>query len=903
MKKLITVLLLFGSTISFSQNKIGENGINHGPTLIAGPGNKIGVDTNVVATKHYVDAHGTVGATGATGATGSNGIAGSTGSVGPMGPTGIQGATGNTGAQGAIGNTGIQGITGSTGLTGLIGVTGATGLPGQNGNEGVNGATGSTGSTGIVGPTGPTGLTGNTGSTGPTGTNGSNGTNGVTGTTGPTGTNGTNGATGSVGSTGVVGPTGAQGNTGVTGATGATGNITSLTSAHILVGNVSNVPRDVAMSRDATIDNTGAVTLSKTVPRPFGSVFNVTIVAGSSSLYTATAPNTTFTFTSGGLTTSGGNNTSANYVEYNYYTNAFYYVKTIRYVVTSNGNGVGVGINSGNGQIIARMDNNSAGNRGKCFIETFRAAVVTNRVTTTALSYTNGDVIELILIRSMHTYRVIARDITTGTTSAPVQVMGEWTDPLTFGSVPASYAVGKSCIYHYGGNQTITTDSYILNELTGNDILFYGNSITAGSYAGSPDGMFTNMIRAHFGGGVSLLAGGGNQTANYLNESAELISLQPKYAIFADGINDIINGVSAATTQANIITFITDCQANNIIPILCEVLPMASTYTPPSGTNATAQTAINTLNTWMSGLGYVKVISLNASFKSAGSLNVIYDSGDGLHPNYAGNRLFATLVLTSLSGTIPTITGDIASLNVNGATFALPANTGAIYQFTNSTAGTGSSVGIRAVSDVATGFVTTYSSTNSTTSYPNKTLIANNSAGLLINASGASGVINFMTGGAVVATNSCGNITSTGAWRIGDATTPTAVLHLKAGTATASTAPLKFTSGTNLTTTEAGAIEYNGTHLFFTAVNSGTRYQLDQQIIAGSFSGVGTATTVFTVTIGSTMSNATYKVNATPTNLLAAAVFYVTNKTTTTFDVTYLAGLTGTVTFDWVVAP
>lgn len=47
-------------------------------------------------------------------------------------------------------------------------------------------------------------------------------------------------------------------------------------------------------------------------------------------------------------------------------------------------------------------------------------------------------------------------------------------------------------------------------------------------------------------------------------------------------------------------------------------------------------------------------------------------------------------------------------------------------------------------------------------------------------------------------------------------TTVTAVLHLKGGTATANTAPLKFTSGTNLTTAEAGAMEYNGTNLFFT---------------------------------------------------------------------------------------
>lgn len=39
---------------------------------------------------------------------------------------------------------------------------------------------------------------------------------------------------------------------------------------------------------------------------------------------------------------------------------------------------------------------------------------------------------------------------------------------------------------------------------------------------------------------------------------------------------------------------------------------------------------------------------------------------------------------------------------------------------------------------------------------------------------------------------------------------------LKAGTASAGFAPVKFVSGTNLTTGEAGAMEYNGTNLFFT---------------------------------------------------------------------------------------
>lgn len=61
--------------------------------------------------------------------------------------------------------------------------------------------------------------------------------------------------------------------------------------------------------------------------------------------------------------------------------------------------------------------------------------------------------------------------------------------------------------------------------------------------------------------------------------------------------------------------------------------------------------------------------------------------------------------------------------------------------------------------------------------------------------------------------------------RLGIGTTsPTARLHLPAGTATASTAPLKLTSGTNLTTPEAGAVEFDGTNYYASA--STTRYTL-----------------------------------------------------------------------------
>lgn len=56
-------------------------------------------------------------------------------------------------------------------------------------------------------------------------------------------------------------------------------------------------------------------------------------------------------------------------------------------------------------------------------------------------------------------------------------------------------------------------------------------------------------------------------------------------------------------------------------------------------------------------------------------------------------------------------------------------------------------------------------------------------------------------------------------------TAPTAALHLKAGTATASTAPLKFTSsaGVFLTAAEAGAVEYSVDDAYFTVATGPAR--------------------------------------------------------------------------------
>jgi hypothetical protein len=101
-------------------------------------------------------------------------------------------------------------------------------------------------------------------------------------------------------------------------------------------------------------------------------------------------------------------------------------------------------------------------------------------------------------------------------------------------------------------------------------------------------------------------------------------------------------------------------------------------------------------------------------------------------------------------------------------------------------------------------------------------------------------------------------------------TAPTAWLHIKAGTATANTAPLKLTSGTNLTSAEAGAFEYDGTRLYFSP--STTR----KAVVIDNGTRLTSGRVPFATTNGelNDSSNLTFAGNTLTTSGLRAGVLY-----------------------------
>lgn len=132
-------------------------------------------------------------------------------------------------------------------------------------------------------------------------------------------------------------------------------------------------------------------------------------------------------------------------------------------------------------------------------------------------------------------------------------------------------------------------------------------------------------------------------------------------------------------------------------------------------------------------------------------------------------------------------------------------------------------------------------------------------------------------------------LTITGTQRAGIfQTSPTALLHIGAGTATANTAPLKFTAGTNLTSPEAGAMEYDGKNFWLTRLSTRRKISVsnDEQTTSTTVASTTTETTIFTMALpaNGTAVGDTYRINL--------GGYYSTANGTDTFTLRYKIGAT-----------
>ena len=145
----------------------------------------------------------------------------------------------------------------------------------------------------------------------------------------------------------------------------------------------------------------------------------------------------------------------------------------------------------------------------------------------------------------------------------------------------------------------------------------------------------------------------------------------------------------------------------------------------------------------------------------------------------------------------------------------------------------------------------------------------------------------FSQGGSTLFANPTGTtqMGTVGDWGFGLlGSTISAKVHITAGTASAGTAPLKFNQGTNLTSPEAGAMEWNGTNLFITQTTGPTRQTIAYASDLTFWNLNGTSTLTGGVTIDGSANGYDLKGNKSGIN--------IANRTTTIGD--YLVGGVGT---------
>lgn len=109
------------------------------------------------------------------------------------------------------------------------------------------------------------------------------------------------------------------------------------------------------------------------------------------------------------------------------------------------------------------------------------------------------------------------------------------------------------------------------------------------------------------------------------------------------------------------------------------------------------------------------------------------------------------------------------------------------------------------------------------------------------------GIYSILNVGATITQTGGANGITRGVYINPTLTTPADFRGLEINSQSATATPLVIVSGTLNTTTKAGAIENDGTHLYYTPVGAGTRYQLDQQSGGGAVSSVSNSDGTLTI--------------------------------------------------------
>ena len=176
-------------------------------------------------------------------------------------------------------------------------------------------------------------------------------------------------------------------------------------------------------------------------------------------------------------------------------------------------------------------------------------------------------------------------------------------------------------------------------------VVFMGNSITD-AWVDEDPGFFAG--KSYIGRGIS----GQTTPQMLLRFRADVIALQPAAVVILAGINDIAGNTGPSTLEMimdNIASMAELAQANNIVPILCSLLPAYECQWNPGQEPADKVIALNKMiKSYASAHKLIYVDYYTPMVDERKGLKVMYQV-DEVHPNLAGYHVMEPLVEEAIS--------------------------------------------------------------------------------------------------------------------------------------------------------------------------------------------------------------------------------------------------------------
>jgi lysophospholipase L1-like esterase len=189
---------------------------------------------------------------------------------------------------------------------------------------------------------------------------------------------------------------------------------------------------------------------------------------------------------------------------------------------------------------------------------------------------------------------------------------------------------------------------------------FTGNSITTGYYSGGKGHRYQDVLYGNSSYLYATNAGAGDRLIHVLKDTTEMISLHPKYAFINIGVNDANSGADTVEFRNGYEQLIQSYKHNGIVPVLGTLTPQA----------------VNTVlayNRAIRGAGVADTLCVVDIWRAlvdtnTGTMQTMYNYGDYIHPNTAGNLAMAAAIAREA----PFLLADTSDWNNSHQVVALP---------------------------------------------------------------------------------------------------------------------------------------------------------------------------------------------------------------------------------------